>query len=124
MGPKVSTFESTLKDQSAVAEAKTGDVAVIGPGGEQMKIAITNADLRAFEPKEHRWKDSNETLKFLRDKLGEQGVVGQPTTFALDITDTHLGGGLKVPVVLRDEVAKGEPNMYFYFSDTEFRAMD
>ena len=58
LGPNVITFESTLKDQSAVAEAKTSDVAVIGPGGEQMKIAITSADLRACEPKEHRWKDS------------------------------------------------------------------
>ena len=106
LGPNVGKFKSTLKIESAVAEAKRGDVAVIGPGGEGLTIAITNKDLRAFRPTKQAWKDSSEALKFLRDKLGEQGVVGQPTTHSIDITDTHLGGGLKVPVMLQDTDAK------------------
>ena len=114
-GPNVGKFKSTLKVESAVAEAKRGDVAVIGPGGEELTIAITNKDLRAFRPTKQAWKDSSEALKFLRDKLGEQGVVGQPTTHSIDITDTHLGGGLKVPVMLKDTDAKvGAPHWSRY----------
>ena len=86
---------------------------------------MANTDLRAFQPTEQAWKDLNEALKLLRDKIGEEGPVGVPTTESIDITDTHLGGGLNVPVLLKDASAKGsDQNMCYSFSETNFHPLD
>ena len=45
LGPAAGTFRPTLKDQAAVVAAKVGDVAVIGPTGEEIPIAMTNGEL-------------------------------------------------------------------------------
>ena len=67
----------------------------------------------------------NETLKFLRGKIGEQGASGVVAIQSIDITDTHLNGGLKVPVLLKDADAKGSlQNWYYEFSETDFHAID
>ena len=125
LGPNVGKFTSILKGESAAAGAKTGDVAVIGPGGEKMPIAITNTELRDFKPGDSKWKPVNETLKFLRGRIGEQGPVGVPTTQTIDITNTHLGGGLKVPVVQKDAANKNSAqNQYYTFSETEHHEVD
>ena len=43
LGPDAGKFSSILLDQAAVAAATIGDVAVIGPNGEQIPIVMTNA---------------------------------------------------------------------------------
>ena len=43
LGPVATTFRSVLTDDAAVAAAVTGDTA--GPGGEEIPIAMTNAEV-------------------------------------------------------------------------------
>ena len=70
------------------------------------------------------WKDTSETLKYLRDQLGEQGEVGYPTTESIDITDSHLDGGIRVPVMLKPEQENGVQNMYYEFCNEASRPID
>ena len=48
LGPVATTFRCVLTDDAAVAAAVTGDIAVVGPGGEEIPIAMTNAGVKQY----------------------------------------------------------------------------
>ena len=47
LGPAAGTFRSVLEDNAAVAAANVGTIAVVGPDGEEIPIAMTNAEVQA-----------------------------------------------------------------------------
>ena len=122
LGPAAGTFRPTLKDQAAVVAAKVGDVAVIGPTGEEIPIAMTNGEVRNYPNNQGR-KAANEALKYLRDHRGENGA-GVPLLRAMDVTQAHLGRGLSIPVMHRRPNAKGDERMYYWFDTRVFRHVD
>jgi hypothetical protein len=50
-GPAAGTFRTLLTDEAAVAAAVTGDIAVVCPGGFQIPIAMTNDEVKNYDPK-------------------------------------------------------------------------
>ena len=122
LGPAAGKFRTTLKDQAAVVAAKVGDVAVIGPTGEEIPIAMTNGEVRNY-PNNQGHKAAHEALQYLRDHRGENGA-GVPLLRAMDVTQAHLGRGLSIPVMHRTPNAKGDEGMYYWFDTQVFRHVD
>ena len=48
LGPVATTFRCVLTDKVAVAAAVIGDIAVVGPGGEEIPIVMTNAEVEQY----------------------------------------------------------------------------
>ena len=48
LGPAASTFASVLRDDAAVAAAAVADIAVTRPNGEDIPIAMTNAEVKNY----------------------------------------------------------------------------
>jgi len=96
LGTAAGTFTSVLLDDAAVAAATVGTIAVVGPNGENIPVAITRDQLRTYVPP-HGHKVTNETIKYLRDHVGEKDVRGQPGMRAIEVTTALKGGGLGIP---------------------------
>ena len=96
MGPVAGTFHTALGDDAAIAVATVGAIAVVGPNGENIAVAITRDQLRTYVPP-HGHKVTNETIKYLRDFVGEKDVRGQPGMRAIEVTTALRGGGLSIP---------------------------
>ena len=96
LGAAAGTFTSVLLDDAAVAAATVGQPAVVGPNGESIAVAITRDQLRTYVPP-HGHKVTNETIKYLRDFVGEKDVRGQPGMRAIEVTTALRGGGLSIP---------------------------
>ena len=96
LGPAAGKFRSVLTDEAAVAASVTGNIAVLGPSGEEIPIWMTNAEVKAYTtPQGHA--TTNEAMKYVRGHVGEKNVPGVPTLRALEVTHAHLGGGLSIP---------------------------
>ena len=96
LGPAAGTFHTALLDDAAVAAATVGQPAVVGPNGENIAVAITRDQLRTYVPP-HGHKVTNETIKYLRDFVGEKDVRGQPGMRAIEVTTALRSGGLSIP---------------------------
>ena len=105
LGPAATSFASLLQDDAAVAAAVVGEIAVTGPQGEQIPIAITNAEVKNYDTQGQGHRLTNEAMKFLRDHVGEEDVPGQPSVRAIELTHAHHGGGLTIPAVHRSQHA-------------------
>ena len=114
LGPAAGTFHTALGDDAAVAAAKVGAIAVVGPNGEKIPIAITNAQLRAYVTSQGH-KATNEALKYLRDHVCEKDVPGVPRIRAVKVTTAHLGGGLTIPTMTKPKNTHSEEGMYYTF---------
>ena len=89
LGSVVGTFDSVLAGHAAVAAAAVGDVGVTGPDGEEIPIAMTNADVNNYVPGQGLGS-THEALIFMRDYCGESGIPGTPSCRAIELTHTHI----------------------------------
>ena len=114
LGPAAGTFHTVLGDDAAVAAATVGAIAVVGPNGENIPVAITRDQLRAYVPSQGH-KVTNEAMKYLRDHVGEKDVRGQPGIRAVEVTTAHQGGGLSIPTMTKPMKTGSDEGMDYTF---------
>ena len=77
MGPAAGTFRTLLETEAAVVAAQPGQPAVVGSDGVTYPVVITNAQIRNLKTVQ-AYRTNNCALKWIRAKLGEHLVPGQP----------------------------------------------
>ena len=75
LGPAAGGFRSLLVSDAAVAAAVAGSIALVGPAGENVKIMMTNAEVKAYGTNQGH-KTTNEAMKYIRDHVGEKEDPG------------------------------------------------
>ena len=124
LGPAAGTFRSVLEDDAAVAAANVGTIAVVGPDGEEIPIAMTNAEVMAYAPTQGH-KASNEALKYLRDHVGEKDVRGVPGIRSVELTTSHTCGGLTIPTMTKPLNTHSDEGMdYTFHHELPYRNVD
>jgi hypothetical protein len=123
LGPAAGKFRSVLTDEAAVAAAVTGNIAVLGPSGEEIPIWMTNAEVKAYTTKQGH-ATTNEAMKYVRDHVGEKNVPGVPTLRAVEVTHAHLGGGLSIPTMTKPLKTGSDEGMDYWFDLGKVRTVD
>ena len=124
LGPASTSFTSLLQGDAAVAAAVVGEIAVTGPEGEEIPIAMTNAQVKNYDTQGKGHKGTNEAMKFMRDHVCEKNVRGVPSVRALELTHAHLGGGLSIPKMSKPKNTGTDEGMDYAFDIQEVRAVD
>jgi hypothetical protein len=124
LGPAAGGFRSLLVSDAAVAAAVAGSIALVGPAGENVKIMMTNAEVKAYGTNQGH-KTTNEAMKYIRDHVGEKEDPGWPGIRALEVTTAHLGGGLTIPVMTKPKNTGSDEGMdYSFHYNQAYRTVD
>ena len=86
LGRNAGKFKTLLTDANAVATARIGLPAVVGPDGVEIPVKFLNLDLRCYVTQQSH-NITNEMHKWAREYLGEEDEPGTPSCDAIEITN-------------------------------------